>query len=148
VKDAAARANAELGLLPPNVADLIVRVGDCHVQCPVSHIVDSHDMTILVCMLQAADEVIAGRLDDHFPLRIWQTGSGTQSNMNANEVSVAPGRVLPLYFCADVMPPFPGDLQPGYRAGWRRHGQQGTRYALVILFHVDAVTHPSWVLTL
>ena len=35
---------------------------------------------------RAADEVIAGRLDDHFPLRIWQTGSGTQSNMNANEV--------------------------------------------------------------
>ena len=35
---------------------------------------------------QAADEVIAGTLNDHFPLRIWQTGSGTQSNMNANEV--------------------------------------------------------------
>lgn len=35
---------------------------------------------------QAADEVISGRLNDHFPLRIWQTGSGTQTNMNANEV--------------------------------------------------------------
>ena len=35
---------------------------------------------------RAADEVIAGKLDAHFPLRIWQTGSGTQSNMNANEV--------------------------------------------------------------
>ena len=35
---------------------------------------------------QAADEVIAGQLDDHFPLRVWQTGSGTQTNMNANEV--------------------------------------------------------------
>jgi len=35
---------------------------------------------------QACDEVIAGKLDDHFPLRIWQTGSGTQTNMNANEV--------------------------------------------------------------
>jgi fumarate hydratase class II len=35
---------------------------------------------------EAADEVIAGKLDDHFPLRIWQTGSGTQTNMNANEV--------------------------------------------------------------
>jgi fumarate hydratase, class II len=35
---------------------------------------------------QAADEVIAGKLDDHFPLRIWQTGSGTQTNMNVNEV--------------------------------------------------------------
>jgi fumarate hydratase class II len=36
--------------------------------------------------VQAADEVIEGKLNDHFPLRIWQTGSGTQSNMNANEV--------------------------------------------------------------
>jgi fumarate hydratase, class II len=35
---------------------------------------------------QAADEVISGKLDEHFPLRIWQTGSGTQTNMNANEV--------------------------------------------------------------
>ncbi len=37
-------------------------------------------------ILQAADEVIEGKLDDHFPLVVWQTGSGTQSNMNANEV--------------------------------------------------------------
>ena len=37
-------------------------------------------------IVQAADEVIAGKLDDHFPLRVWQTGSGTQTNMNANEV--------------------------------------------------------------
>ena len=37
-------------------------------------------------LIQAADEVIAGTLDDHFPLSIWQTGSGTQTNMNANEV--------------------------------------------------------------
>lgn len=37
-------------------------------------------------MVQAADEVILGTLDDHFPLRVWQTGSGTQTNMNANEV--------------------------------------------------------------
>src|SRR5215204_5225832 len=35
---------------------------------------------------QAADEVIEGKLDSHFPLRVWQTGSGTQTNMNANEV--------------------------------------------------------------
>ncbi len=35
---------------------------------------------------QAADEVISGKLDEHFPLRVWQTGSGTQTNMNANEV--------------------------------------------------------------
>src|SRR5947209_20094345 len=37
-------------------------------------------------MIQAADEVISGKLDAHFPLRVWQTGSGTQTNMNANEV--------------------------------------------------------------
>ncbi len=37
-------------------------------------------------LVQAADEVIDGKLDDHFPLHVWQTGSGTQSNMNANEV--------------------------------------------------------------
>src|SRR2546422_10843566 len=35
---------------------------------------------------QACDEVIEGKLDKHFPLRVWQTGSGTQTNMNANEV--------------------------------------------------------------
>ncbi len=59
LKKGAAEANAELGELPPDIADLIV---------------------------QAADEVIAGKLDDHFPLVVFQTGSGTQSNMNANEV--------------------------------------------------------------
>src|ERR1051326_8526224 len=37
-------------------------------------------------IVQACDEVIEGKLDDHFPLRVWQTGSGTQTNMNANEV--------------------------------------------------------------
>jgi len=37
-------------------------------------------------LIQAADEVIEGKLDSHFPLRIWQTGSGTQTNMNSNEV--------------------------------------------------------------
>ncbi|MCY7321182.1 MAG: class II fumarate hydratase [Phormidesmis sp. CAN_BIN36] len=37
-------------------------------------------------IIQASDEVIAGKLDDHFPLSVWQTGSGTQTNMNANEV--------------------------------------------------------------
>jgi len=59
VKKAAAQVNAELGVLPREKADLIVR---------------------------AADEVIAGKLDAEFPLRVWQTGSGTQSNMNVNEV--------------------------------------------------------------
>src|ERR687891_52283 len=59
MKKAAALANAELGQLPPDKAELIAR---------------------------AADEVIVGQLDEQFPLVVWQTGSGTQSNMNANEV--------------------------------------------------------------
>jgi fumarate hydratase class II len=59
LKDAAALTNADLGLLDPKLAELIS---------------------------QAAVEVTAGALDDHFPLRVWQTGSGTQTNMNANEV--------------------------------------------------------------
>lgn len=44
------------------------------------------DPTIGKAIMQAAQEVAEGQLDDHFPLVIWQTGSGTQSNMNANEV--------------------------------------------------------------
>jgi fumarate hydratase class II len=59
LKKAAALVNAEQGHLDPALADLIVR---------------------------AADEVIEGTLDEHFPLYVWQTGSGTQTNMNANEV--------------------------------------------------------------
>jgi len=59
LKKSAAMANAKLGLLDSNKADSIS---------------------------QAADEVIAGKLDDHFPLVVWQTGSGTQTNMNSNEV--------------------------------------------------------------
>jgi len=59
VKKAAALANNDLGKLDETKRDLIVR---------------------------AADEVIEGKLDAHFPLVVWQTGSGTQSNMNANEV--------------------------------------------------------------
>ncbi|NQU04484.1 MAG: class II fumarate hydratase [Calditrichaeota bacterium] len=59
LKKAAALTNAELGTMPSEKADLIS---------------------------QAADEVIDGKLDDHFPLVIWQTGSGTQTNMNTNEV--------------------------------------------------------------
>ena len=59
LKKAAAMVNKELGTLPADKADLIIK---------------------------AADEVIAGKLDDHFPLVVWQTGSGTQTNMNANEV--------------------------------------------------------------
>jgi fumarate hydratase class II len=59
VKKASAQANLELGLLDPRRAELVVR---------------------------AAEEVIDGTLDEHFPLVIWQTGSGTQTNMNVNEV--------------------------------------------------------------
>ena len=59
IKQAAARVNAGLGLLEPRLAEAIAA---------------------------AAGEVAAGALDDHFPLVVWQTGSGTQTNMNANEV--------------------------------------------------------------
>src|SRR5262250_1970198 len=59
LKKAAALVNQKLGLLDGKRAELIVR---------------------------AADEVIEGKLDDHFPLSVWQTGSGTQTNMNVNEV--------------------------------------------------------------
>src|SRR5438128_2852950 len=59
LKKAAAEVNRDLGNLSPDKARLII---------------------------QAAEEVIAGKLDDHFPLSVWQTGSGTQTNMNANEV--------------------------------------------------------------
>ena len=59
LKKASAIVNSELGLMPGNIKGLIC---------------------------QAADEVIEGKLDEHFPLRVWQTGSGTQSNMTTNEV--------------------------------------------------------------
>ena len=44
------------------------------------------DTKISVAIQKASDEVISGKLDDHFPLKVWQTGSGTQTNMNVNEV--------------------------------------------------------------
>src|SRR5207249_2687949 len=59
LKKACALVNQDLGKIPADKAKLIV---------------------------QAADEVISGKLNDQFPLRIWQTGSGTQTNMNVNEV--------------------------------------------------------------
>lgn len=59
LKKAAAQANLELGVLPKEKSDLIG---------------------------QACDEILANKLDDQFPLVVWQTGSGTQSNMNVNEV--------------------------------------------------------------
>ncbi|MBX7202350.1 MAG: class II fumarate hydratase [Bacteroidia bacterium] len=67
LKKAAAQANAELGVLSTEKKDLIAKV---------------------------CDEVLAGKLDDQFPLVIWQTGSGTQSNMNMNEVIANRGHVI------------------------------------------------------
>jgi len=59
LKEASAQVNADLGKMPPEISALIIT---------------------------AAREVSEGKLNDHFPLSVWQTGSGTQSNMNANEV--------------------------------------------------------------
>src|SRR5436190_12470854 len=67
LKKAAAEANTELGVLP----------------------VDKRDIISKVC-----DEILAGKLDDEFPLVVWQTGSGTQSNMNVNEVIANRAHVL------------------------------------------------------
>src|SRR3954468_18744352 len=67
LKKAAALANTDLGVLSKDKCDLISKV---------------------------CDEIIAGKLDDQFPLVIWQTGSGTQSNMNANEVIAYRAHVL------------------------------------------------------
>ena len=44
------------------------------------------DKKICKAIIRASNEVISGKLNDHFPLKVWQTGSGTQSNMNVNEV--------------------------------------------------------------
>jgi fumarate hydratase, class II len=67
LKKAAAITNLEAGILPREKADLIGKV---------------------------CDEILEGRLDDYFPLVVWQTGSGTQSNMNVNEVVAYRGHVL------------------------------------------------------
>src|SRR3954468_21139903 len=67
LKKAAAITNTEAGVLPKEKADLIGQV---------------------------CDEILEGKLDDQFPLVVWQTGSGTQSNMNANEVIAYRGHVI------------------------------------------------------
>jgi fumarate hydratase class II len=67
LKKAAAEANTELGVLPKDKCDIISKV---------------------------CDEILAGKLDDEFPLVVWQTGSGTQSNMNVNEVIANRAHVL------------------------------------------------------
>ncbi|MEE3188357.1 MAG: lyase family protein, partial [Candidatus Neomarinimicrobiota bacterium] len=52
----------------------------------VNHANDKLDKNLKKAIHSAANEVIEGKLDDHFPLVVWQTGSGTQTNMNFNEV--------------------------------------------------------------
>lgn len=62
----------------------------------VNHALCPNKMTQEKChaIEQACDEIIAGKLDEHFPLVVWQTGSGTQSNMNANEVIAGRGNAI------------------------------------------------------
>ena len=67
LKKTAALTNQDLGILPENKATLIAKV---------------------------CDEIVEGKLDEHFPLVVWQTGSGTQSNMNVNEVIANRAHVL------------------------------------------------------
>ena len=67
LKKAAAITNKDAGVLPQEKSDLIGKV---------------------------ADEILEGKLDEYFPLVVWQTGSGTQSNMNVNEVIAYRGHVL------------------------------------------------------
>ena len=83
VKKAAALANRELGKLPADKAGLIIR---------------------------AAEEVIEGKLDDHFPLHVWMTGSGTQCQYERQR----------------------SDRQPGHRAGGRGPGEQRRRFTPTI----------------
>lgn len=82
----------------------VLRIGNCYViyqlQLPVIHafgylkracaeVNKEHyglDPRVADAIIAAATEVYEGKLDDHFPLVVWQTGSGTQSNMNVNEV--------------------------------------------------------------
>ena len=82
LKKAAAYANHDLGVLPKEKRDIIAQV---------------------------CDEIIAGKLDDQFPLVIWQTGSGTQSNMNVNEVISSRAAVLLGHKLGDKSPIHPND---------------------------------------
>src|SRR5437764_4906753 len=81
LKKAAALVNHDLGLFKPRKDAAGKPVG-----------LDPD--TRVKCIVAAADEVIRGELDGHFPLRVWQTGSGTQTNMNANEVIANRAAVL------------------------------------------------------
>ena len=89
LKQAAAKTNVALKQLDPEVGDLIIA---------------------------ASQEVLEGHLNDHFPLRVWQTGSGTQSNMNTNEVianraiEIAGGELGSKTPCLLYTSPSPRDL--------------------------------------
>ncbi|MBN1359117.1 MAG: class II fumarate hydratase [Sedimentisphaerales bacterium] len=96
LKKAAALVNRDLGLLPAEKADLIVR---------------------------AADEIIAGKLDEHFPLRVWQTGSGTHTNMNANEVIAHRAMMLGVSF---GVPPSGGSERSRLKPELRTPPEGGT----------------------
>ncbi len=106
VKRACALANYELGLLTPEVTRAVV---------------------------VACDEVILGTLDAHFPLDIFQTGSGTSTNMNANEVIAARGMQVLAEGATQPDPSqeFRTPGPPSHRAGSRSIGAEGS----VILIH-------------
>ncbi len=97
LKKAAAEVNLALGKLPRDKADLIVR---------------------------AADEVISGKLDSEFPLRIWQTGSGTQTNMNANEVIANRAHLADRQRHPNQHERQRGHREPRNRNGRRQDGEQ------------------------
>jgi fumarate hydratase class II len=83
IKKAAARVNNRNGDLPTDIANLIE---------------------------QSADEVLSGELDEQFPLVVWQTGSGTQSNMNVNEVIAGRANELAGKGRGGKLPVHPNDL--------------------------------------
>ena len=92
---AAAKANGDLKQIPDDVSGLIQRACDEVTLLPLPpadtrpaplHIRPHSPFSPTPCCHPRRHKVIEGKLDDHFPLRIWQTGSGTQTNMNTNEV--------------------------------------------------------------
>lgn len=107
-KKTAAAANASIGLLDPAIADAIV---------------------------EAAAEVAAGKHDDEFPLPVWQTGSGTQSNMNANEVIANRASELMGGVCGRKSPVHPNDhVNMG-------QSSNDTIPTAMLIAAVDGVTH-------
>ena len=113
LKKAAAQANGELNRLPPGKVQLIV---------------------------QAADEVIAGQLDDEFPLVVFQTGSGTQSNMNANEVIANRAIELAGGVLGSKTPVHPND---DVNAGQSSNDTFPTAMHIAIVDQLNACLYPS-----